>query len=66
MWFDQGKYVGSLPPGAFKAGESLTKEKIRQRIKEVGFQDPAWGPAKFDYSGPPIVSTWSGGFWQNK
>ena len=40
MWFDNGRYIGSLKPGAFKDGERLTQQTIRKRIAEVGFHDP--------------------------
>lgn len=52
VWYENGSYVGSTPPGAFKPGEKLTQQLIRQRIREVGFQDPA-----FAGSERPVVAT---------
>jgi len=45
-WFDNGKYVGSTPPGAFKETEVVTQELIRKRISSVGFHDPLFGEVK--------------------
>lgn len=60
VWFDNGRYIGSTPPGAFKDGERLTQQLIRKRIAEVGFQDPMFVPSAVATA--TSVSNWKTGW----
>lgn len=42
MWFENGTYIGHLPPGTFSEGEALTQQKIREVLLRRGYRDPQY------------------------
>lgn len=65
MWFENGTYIGHLPPGTFSEGEALTQQKIREVLLRRGYRDPQYDKPHqtIEQAIRSVTGKWASGSW---